>query len=141
YLGQFDGSFDDEASLFVPAKEGSGAGQSEEAPLGSLLSLNGQVYDGELSLDWTFSQELFDEQTILRLADDYAAELKALIEHCCRQESGGVTPSDFPLAGLSQVQLDGLPIPAAQIADIYPLSPMQQGMLFHSLYEQEGGDY
>nr|WP_328821891.1 non-ribosomal peptide synthase/polyketide synthase [Pseudomonas carbonaria] len=141
YLGQFDGSFDDETALFVPAKEGSGAGQSAEAPLGSLLSLNGQVYDGELSLGWTFSRELFDERTILRLADDYAEELKALIEHCCREEVGGVTPSDFPLAGLSQAQLDNLPIPATQIADIYPLSPMQQGMLFHSLYEQEGGDY
>ncbi|WP_313053319.1 non-ribosomal peptide synthetase [Pseudomonas lopnurensis] len=141
YLGQFDGNFDDETSLFAPAKEGRGAGQSEEAPLASVLALDGQVYDGELSLSWTFSREQFDERTIQRLADDYAEELKALIAHCCDEHNRGVTPSDFPLAGLSQAQLDGLPIPAAQIADIYPLSPMQQGMLFHSLYEREGGDY
>ncbi|HIP70665.1 MAG TPA: non-ribosomal peptide synthetase, partial [Anaerolineae bacterium] len=30
---------------------------------------------------------------------------------------------------------------ANQIADIYPLSPMQQGMLFHSLYAPETGNY
>ncbi|HFQ92763.1 MAG TPA: non-ribosomal peptide synthetase, partial [Anaerolineae bacterium] len=28
-----------------------------------------------------------------------------------------------------------------QIADLYPLSPMQQGMLFHTLYAPETGNY
>jgi len=30
---------------------------------------------------------------------------------------------------------------ARTIEDIYPLSPMQQGMLFHSLYESHSGVY
>lgn len=30
---------------------------------------------------------------------------------------------------------------ACEVEDLYPLSPMQQGMLFHSLYQQEAGDY
>ena len=30
---------------------------------------------------------------------------------------------------------------ARNIEDIYPLSPMQQGMLFHSLYEPQSGVY
>lgn len=34
-----------------------------------------------------------------------------------------------------------LPLAAASVQDLYPLSPMQQGMLFHSLYEQASGDY
>ncbi|MDE4537196.1 non-ribosomal peptide synthase/polyketide synthase [Pseudomonas sp. ITEM 17296] len=140
YLGQFDGSFD-EAGLFVPAKEYAGAPQDAQAPLGSLLALNGQVYGGELKLGWNFSREQFDEATIERLANDYAEELKALIAHCCQPEHRSVTPSDFPLAGLTQAQLDGLPVPPEQIADVYPLSPMQQGMLFHTLYEQEAGSY
>ncbi|MFW9085727.1 non-ribosomal peptide synthetase [Pseudomonas sp. P2758] len=140
YLGQFDSQFD-ERSLFVPASEKAGAEQSETAPLSNWLSLNGQVYGGQLSLDWSFSREMFDEATIQRLADDYAAELGALIDHCLRADSGGFTPSDFPLATLQQAQLDGLGLIARDIEDIYPLSPMQQGMLFHSLFAAGTGDY
>ncbi|UII73719.1 non-ribosomal peptide synthase/polyketide synthase [Pseudomonas sp. HN11] len=141
YLGQFDGSFDgaEQAGLFTPSGDGSGAEQSAEAPLGNWLEINGQVYGGELKLNWSFSQQMFDEATVQRLADDYAAQLRALIEHCC--DNHGVTPSDFPLARLSQAQLDTLPVAVADVEDLYPLSPMQQGMLFQSLYGEGSGDY
>ncbi|WP_259698894.1 condensation domain-containing protein, partial [Pseudomonas chlororaphis] len=141
YLGQFDGSFDEQDSLFKPTGEAKGEDQSPLAPLSNWLSLDGQVYGGELSLSWTFSTQMFDAATIQRLADDYAEELKALVEHCCEPGQGGATPSDFPLAGLNQQQLDRLPVALAQVEDLYPLSPMQQGMLFHTLYEQAAGDY
>ncbi len=136
YLGQFDRQFSD-AALFVPATQGSGQAQDPQAPLANWLTVEGQVYGGELALQWGFSREMYDMATVQRLADDYAAELKALIEHCCATPAGQVTPSDFPLARLTQQQLDALPIAGPAIADIYPLSPMQQGMLFHTLYEPE----
>ncbi|MBV4459306.1 non-ribosomal peptide synthase/polyketide synthase [Pseudomonas sp. COR58] len=142
YLGQFDGSFEaDDGALFAPAPDNAGLEQSPDAPMGNWLTLNGQVYGGELSVGWTFSGERFDSATIEQLAQDYADELAALIAHCVTPGAEGLTPSDFPLAGLTQAQLDSLPWPARQIADIYPLSAMQQGMLFHSLYEQASGDY
>ncbi|WP_263262541.1 non-ribosomal peptide synthetase [Pseudomonas sp. RIT-PI-S] len=61
--------------------------------------------------------------------------------HCVAPGNAGVTPSDFPLAKLSQAQLDALPIAAAELEDLYPLSPMQQGMLFHSLSDDGDGLY
>ena len=141
YLGQFDGSFDgDDGALFVPAEESAGAEQSADAPMGNWLTLNGRVYGGELSIGWSFSRERFAQATIERLAEEYAEELTALIAHCAEPGIEGLTPSDFPLAGLTQGQLDSL-VGAQQIADIYPLSAMQQGMLFHTLYEQSAGDY
>jgi len=142
YLGQFDGSFEgDDGALFAPAPDNAGLDQSPDAPMGNWLTLNGQVYAGELRVGWTFSSERFDSAVIEALAADYAEELAALIEHCLTPGVEGLTPSDFPLAGLTQTQLDALPLPAQQIADVYPLSAMQQGMLFHSLYEQATGDY
>ncbi|MGE7955443.1 non-ribosomal peptide synthase/polyketide synthase [Pseudomonas sp. NPDC089530] len=140
YLGQFDRQFDDTA-LWVPAAERSGRAQDPEAPLANWLTLEGQVYGGELALQWGFSREMFDDATVQRLADAYVAELQGLIEHCCSVPAGQATPSDFPLASLSQEQLEALAPDSGAIEDIYPLSPMQQGMLFHTLYEPQAEAY
>ncbi|QHF49930.1 non-ribosomal peptide synthase/polyketide synthase [Pseudomonas sp. S49] len=140
YLGQFDRQFDD-AALFVPSAETSGVAQDPAAPLANWLTLEGQVYGGELSMNWGFSREMFDSATVQYLVDQYALELHALIEHCCTLPTAQATPSDFPLARVTQAQLDGLPVPAGQLDDVYPLSPMQQGLLFHTLYEQAAGEY
>ncbi|WP_410524906.1 amino acid adenylation domain-containing protein [Pseudomonas sp. DTU_2021_1001937_2_SI_NGA_ILE_001] len=141
YLGQFDTGTGDAPALFSPSDEPRGAELHGDAPLGNWLSLNGQVFAGELSLAWTFSRQMFDEALIQRLADDYRDELVALIAHCCQPDCAALTPSDVPLAALQQAQLDALPVAAQRIEDIYPLSPMQQGMLFHTLYDEQGGDY
>ncbi|MBV6332714.1 non-ribosomal peptide synthetase, partial [Pseudomonas aeruginosa] len=49
YLGRFDRQFDG-AALLVPATESAGAAQDPCAPLANWLSIEGQVYGGELSL-------------------------------------------------------------------------------------------
>ncbi|MDU8627354.1 condensation domain-containing protein, partial [Pseudomonas syringae pv. actinidiae] len=141
YLGQFDGSFNEQqGALFVPSADSVGVALCEDGPLGNWLSLNGQVFDGQLQLDWTFSREVYQASTIDTLARRYEQALTTLIEYCIAGHQG-VTPSDFPLAHLTQAQLDALPIAAGEIEDVYPLSPMQQGMLFHTLFEQEAGNY
>jgi non-ribosomal peptide synthetase component F/NRPS condensation-like uncharacterized protein len=78
--------------------------------------------------------------------------LRELIALCRSARAHCYTPSDFPLASITQEQLDNLvegrPSAApdhllsaaahAQIEDIYPLSPVQQGMYFHCLSAQPG---
>uniref|UniRef100_UPI0009EC47EB non-ribosomal peptide synthase/polyketide synthase n=1 Tax=Pseudomonas sp. NBRC 111119 TaxID=1661034 RepID=UPI0009EC47EB len=140
YLGQFDNQFEPSA-LFVPATEHPGDEQAQQAPLANWLSIDGRVYGGELSLDWSFSGEMYAATTVERLAQALQVELLALVDHCCQPQAGGVTPSDFPLARLTQPQLDALAHDPRAVEDIYPLSPMQQGMMFHSLLEQSRGDY
>ncbi|WP_122299046.1 condensation domain-containing protein, partial [Pseudomonas viridiflava] len=141
YLGQFDGSFNEQqGALFVPSADKTGTALCEDGPLGNWLSLNGQVFDGQLQLDWSFSREVYHASTIDTLARRYEQALTTLIDHCTAGHQG-VTPSDFTLARLTQTQLDGLPIAAGEIEDIYPLSPMQQGMLFHSLFDEGAGNY
>ncbi len=140
YLGQFDQSFAED-SLLAPASERVGATQSERNNLGNWLSINGQVLNGELELGWTFSREMFDESVIAGLAEHYLHELQNLIAHCLSSEVGGATPSDFPLAGFTQAQLQQLPFDLRQIEAIYPLSPMQEGLLLHTLLEPGSGIY
>ena len=45
------------------------------------------------------------------------------------------------LSGLTSEQLERLGLDWSRIEDIYPLSPMQQGMLFHSLRDAGSGVY
>lgn len=140
YLGQFDQSFADDA-LFRPLDEPVGAAHDPEAPLPNELSVDSQVYGGELVMRWTFSTERHDPQAIAELAHAYLEELQSLIEHCLGDGAGGLTPSDFPLAKLTQPQLDALPVPAALIEDVFALTPMQEGMLLHTLLEPGTGLY
>ena len=140
YLGQFDQSFGADA-LFHPLEESAGLAHDPDAPLPNELSVDGQVYGGELVLRWTFSRERHDQQTVRDLAEAYLAELHSLIAHCLQDDAGGLTPSDFPLAHLSQAQLDALPVPASAIEDVYPLTPMQEGLLLHTLLEPGTGLY
>ncbi|WEJ04084.1 non-ribosomal peptide synthetase [Pseudomonas sp. FJ2-5-13] len=140
YLGQFDQSFGTEA-LFHPLEESAGLAHDTDAPLPNELSIDSQVYGGELVLRWTFSRERHDQQVIRDLAEAYLAELHSLIAHCLQADAGGLTPSDFPLAHLTQVQLDALPVPASAIEDVYPLTPMQEGLLLHTLLEPGTGLY
>ncbi|HEX8545004.1 MAG TPA: non-ribosomal peptide synthetase [Pseudomonas sp.] len=140
YLGQFDQSFAADA-LFKPLDADVGPTHDEQAPLPNALSIDGQVYGGELVLRWTFSHERFDPANIDVLANDYLTELQGLIAHCLADDAVGLTPSDFPLARLSQQQLDALPIPVAAIEDVYPLTPMQEGLLLHTLLEPGTGIY
>ncbi|MEE1890384.1 non-ribosomal peptide synthetase [Pseudomonas carassii] len=140
YLGQFDQQFD-QAALFQPLDAPAGLAHDLDAPLPNWLSVDGQVYGGALQLRWSFSAERYDEATIARLAEAYRQELLALVGHCLADGNGSFTPSDFPLAQLTQEQIDALPIPAAEIEDVYPLTPMQEGLLLHTLLEPGTGIY
>ncbi|TDF77388.1 non-ribosomal peptide synthetase [Pseudomonas sp. H9] len=140
YLGQFDQQFQADA-LFQPVDEPVGEAHDQDAPLPNWLSVDGQVFAGELQLRWTFSRERYNARTIEQLAEAYKAELLGLIEHCLTPGNGSFTPSDFPLAHLTQEQIDSLPVPAAQIEDVYPLTPMQEGLLLHTLLEPGTGIY
>ncbi|AZL74910.1 non-ribosomal peptide synthetase [Pseudomonas oryziphila] len=140
YLGQFDQQFD-QAALFQPLDAPTGLAHDLDAPLPNWLSVDGQVYGGALQLRWSFSAERYDQATIATLAEAYRQELLALVGHCLADGNGSFTPSDFPLAQLTQEQIDALPVPAAQIEDVYPLTPMQEGLLLHTLLEPGTGLY
>ena len=145
YLGQFDQSFGHDA-LFLPLSDSTGRSRDEQASLPNMLSIDSQVYNNELIVRWTYSSKRYDEATISALANDYLQQLENLIVHCIDEELlastiSRLTPSDFPLAKLTQTQLDELTVPAQDIADIYPLTPMQEGLLLHTLLEPGTGLY
>ena len=47
---------------------------------------------------------------------------------------------DLPLVALSQAEIERLESAYPQIEDILPLSPLQEGLLFHALYDAQAPD-
>ncbi|MFI7465078.1 amino acid adenylation domain-containing protein [Nonomuraea sp. NPDC049646] len=98
-----------------------------------LLDVVAAVRAGRLEMTWEYSADLHDEATVARLADGFAADVTRLVRHCAGPGAGGRTPSDFPLAGLDQASLDRLVGDGRDVADVYPLTPGQAGMLYECL--------
>ncbi|MFC6082748.1 amino acid adenylation domain-containing protein [Sphaerisporangium aureirubrum] len=98
--------------------------------------------DGRLAFEWHYGSGTHRAETVQRVAAEYARALRELVEHCLSPQAGGHTPSDFPLAALEQGALDTLAAAAraagSELADVYPLTPVQQGILFHALQAPEG---
>ena len=53
---------------------------------------------------------------------------------------GGCSPSDLALVDLTQGEIERLERDYGTIEDILPLSPLQEGLLFHALYDAAGPD-
>ncbi|HLL48939.1 MAG TPA: condensation domain-containing protein, partial [Longimicrobiaceae bacterium] len=140
YLGQLD-RVEAASSLFALAPEPTGRDQAPDTPRTHLLEVEAGVLGGRLQVRWSYSAGLHRAATVEALAAGFLAELRGLVEHCRRPEAGGWTPSDFPLARLGQEALDALALRTPGLEDVYPLSPMHLGMLFHTLEAPRSGAY
>jgi non-ribosomal peptide synthase protein (TIGR01720 family) len=105
YLGQIDQAL---LPPFAPAPESVGATRSPRNPRDILLEINGIIAAGQLRLTWSYSRDIHYPSTIQTLADRTIHHLRHLIHHCQSPQSGGYTPSDFPLMSLNQSELDDL---------------------------------
>nr|WP_272918037.1 non-ribosomal peptide synthetase [Actinomadura rayongensis] len=133
YLGRFTADATDDAWRQLDLDGDADPG----APVPHALEAGGVVADGVLRLSLAWPGEMFAEQDVRDLADAWAAMLAGLAE---APEAGGHTPSDFPLVTLGQEQVEELERLRPGLTDIWPLSPLQEGLLFHALYDRQAVD-
>ncbi|MDX1883972.1 non-ribosomal peptide synthetase [Mycolicibacterium sp. 120270] len=135
YLGRVGvGALSDE--LWRVSDDGLSAGVVASAvpmPLAHTVSLNASTFDTDagpkLQADWTWAQSVLDEDGVARLNQLWFEALQGICAHV-RLGGGGLTPSDIAPASLTQSEIDEL-AQQFQIADVLPLTPLQQGLLFH----------
>ncbi|CUW25653.1 non-ribosomal peptide synthetase [Streptomyces reticuli] len=137
YHGQWDAGGTGTGGLFRGSLPPAGRDTDPEEPRPYLLDITGVVQQGRLELGWTYPAAVYDEATVRRLAEETVTALRDIVAHCARPDAGGRTPSDFPLAGLDQDQLDRLVGAGRHVEDVLPLTPLQSGMLFHGLVDTE----
>jgi amino acid adenylation domain-containing protein/non-ribosomal peptide synthase protein (TIGR01720 family) len=154
YLGQFDQVLSS-APMFAPARavrsdksaassrpvDLQGGNRSGRGARDHIIDIIGTVRNGQLRLNCTYSEKIHRRSTIERLVAALREALQSVILHCRTERIRVQTPSDHPLAKLDQQKLDMLLEADPQIEQVYPLSPLQHGMLFQSVYAPDSGAY
>ncbi|MBB5928532.1 non-ribosomal peptide synthase/polyketide synthase [Streptomyces echinatus] len=140
YLGRFDWTADGGTLIgAVPGGLGGAEAPGTERP--HLLDVVARVEDDRLEITWHYSAGRHREETVTALAEGMLTALGDIVAHCARPDAGGRTPSDFPLVRLDQAAVDRIAGDGRDVEDIHPLTPMQSGMLFHSLLDPGGRTY
>ncbi|WMV70852.1 amino acid adenylation domain-containing protein [Xenorhabdus griffiniae] len=96
----------------------------------------------QLDIRSVFSSPVLTDmaQAIQREVCAFAVPPNRIPEDCT-----AITPDMLPLVSLSQAEIDTLveqiPGGAGNVQDIYPLAPLQEGILFHHLLQAQGDNY
>ncbi len=129
YRGQFERAL--ASGMFQHVFEDTGRERGAENHLAHALTVTAAVHDDRMEFEFRFSPKAIPEADVGALAGHYADALHEIIRHC-RTRNGIVrSPVDFPLARLSQEELDAFPVALENVEEILPLSPIQR--LHHAL--------
>ncbi|WP_082970290.1 non-ribosomal peptide synthetase, partial [Mycobacterium sp. E2989] len=125
------------SDLWLISEDGSALVEAATAvtmPLMHTLELSAVAVDTDagpqLNATWTWAPSALDHARVDRLNRLWFEALAGICAHVARG-GGGLTPSDIAPARLTQQQIDSLQ-QRYPIADILPLTPLQQGLLFHA---------
>ncbi len=135
YLGQFDSSISSDhfgISSFSPGDNHS-VTEPEYA-----LNINGLVAKEKLSFTFDGDQRYITKEQLEALGDSFKSNLIQIAEFCSASNITETTPSDFGALNFPIERFNDLKkeYNHLEIDKIYPLSPMQQGMLFVQMMDE-----
>ncbi len=141
YLGQFDKEL--VSDYFEVAQQSCGKEVSPEGTPWYALDINCITIDGALKVTASFDKNEYKSETISNLMEAYKACLQEIILHCKTQKQELGSPADFkldmPLESFDKLteslysNIKWSNEKERIIQDIYKLSPMQEGILFHAV--------
>ncbi|MEV6910702.1 amino acid adenylation domain-containing protein [Amycolatopsis sp. NPDC051071] len=132
YLGRFP------AQSGEPWTQASGltdlvAAPDPTRPALSTVEINALVDRSNIVAHFGFPTGLLTREDVQELADLWCQALTGLAGHVAGQGAGGLTPSDLPLVSVSQKELEKWERTYPGLADVWPSTPLQSGLLFHSM--------
>ncbi|MEU6717085.1 amino acid adenylation domain-containing protein, partial [Nonomuraea sp. NPDC046802] len=140
YLGRFDAGAAGDWQL-AGATGQLGERRDPRMRLPRVLEFNaiaepGSTGEYELVTAISWPDGVFAEQDVATIGEYFVAALTGL----AALDRGGHSPSDFGAVSLTQADVDALDGPA--LRDILPLTPLQEGLYFHSVFDDDSaGSY
>ncbi|MBU3063615.1 amino acid adenylation domain-containing protein [Nocardia sp. NEAU-G5] len=112
--------------------------------LPAVLDINAIAEEGrdglELNVTWEFAAQVLSGEEVGELAELLQKALEALAAHARSDTAEVFTPSDFPLVATSQDEVDRWVRDYPSMTDVWPLTALQSGLLFHTNYDNAGDD-
>jgi amino acid adenylation domain-containing protein len=99
------------------------------------------VSGGCLRVQWLYSRAAHRSETIETAARRFGMALRYLLTGAALESAQAAVASDFPLADLDGDAVVQLLEASAPVADIWPLTPLQEGILVHALHDGDAGVY
>ncbi|SNS43135.1 non-ribosomal peptide synthase domain TIGR01720/amino acid adenylation domain-containing protein [Actinomadura meyerae] len=142
YLGRVE---DADGDWSIAAEAGALDGGGDAAmPLAHTVEVDAVARDSaagpRLSATWTWAGRILDDADARELADAWFEALRGIAAHVAAG-GGGHTPSDFPLIELTRDEVAEVAAAHPGLADLWPLSPLQQGFYFHALLDSGSDVY
>ncbi|GAA1797257.1 amino acid adenylation domain-containing protein [Actinomadura chokoriensis] len=142
YLGRVEAG-DGDWSIAAEAGALDGGGDAA-MPLAHTVEIDAIARDSaagpRLSATWTWAGRVLDGADVRELAAAWFDALRGIAAHVAAG-GGGRTPSDFPLIALTRPEVAEIEAAHPGPADIWPLSPLQQGFFFHALLDSGSDVY
>ncbi|MFD7168247.1 amino acid adenylation domain-containing protein [Streptomyces violascens] len=112
------------------------AGQDASMPAPAELDINASVTDTpqgpRLGAVFAAPTGILSPAEVRELADLWCLALSGLARHVAEPGAGGLTPCDVPLVAVAQSDLESWEQRYPGLADVWPSTPLQSGLLFHS---------
>ncbi|MEE4591909.1 amino acid adenylation domain-containing protein [Streptomyces sp. DSM 41524] len=150
YLGRFPGAVATEKAApadWGPAPEGFDldGGSDPGRPIAHTIDITAMTQDlpggPQLVADVSWAGELLSEDEVHELGQNWLTALTALVRHAEGPEAGGYSPSDLTLVPLTQDEIEAVESAGAErLEDVLPLTPMQEGLLFHAQFDEDEPD-
>ncbi|MBU2703324.1 amino acid adenylation domain-containing protein [Sporomusaceae bacterium BoRhaA] len=141
YLGQFDIVTDRDLFSIADVSLGQGMSPNMECPYA--VDINGMVNQGRLMLTFAYHNGEYERETIAKFAARFQEKLTQIIHHCAKSDDTEQTPSDFTYKKLTMDELQAVfsNVNTRNIKDLYTLSPMQEGLLYHAMLDHTSSAY
>ncbi|MFE9453859.1 amino acid adenylation domain-containing protein [Streptomyces sp. NPDC006739] len=113
------------------------AGPDRQLPVRAGLEIDATTTvtpDGdELAAGFRFPAGVLSRDEVGELAELWVQALTGLARHAETPGAGGLTPSDAPLVAVRQDEIDGWQSRFGRLAEVWPVTPAQSGLLFHAM--------